>query len=125
MDEKTFDDMNVIPLVDIMLVLLTIVLTTSTFVATGVLPVNLPRAAATSREALKSHVIEIDSQGALHWDGTPTDMKGLHASLTPLGRDTPILIRADKALPLQRFVDILDRISGLGFSGVRLQTQDR
>ena len=45
MDEKEFDYMNVIPLVDIMLVLLTIVLTTSTFIASGVIPVNLPKAA--------------------------------------------------------------------------------
>ena len=35
MDEKEFDYLNVIPLVDVMLVLLTIVLTTSTFIATG------------------------------------------------------------------------------------------
>ena len=37
MEEKEFDYMNVIPLVDVMLVLLTIVLTTSTFIATGVI----------------------------------------------------------------------------------------
>nr|WP_255317356.1 biopolymer transporter ExbD [Candidatus Magnetobacterium casensis] len=41
MQEKEFDYINVIPLVDIMLVLLTIVLTTSAFIATGVIPVNL------------------------------------------------------------------------------------
>ena len=46
MDEKEFDYMNVIPLVDVMLVLLTIVLTTSTFIATGAIPVELPKATA-------------------------------------------------------------------------------
>ena len=35
MEEKEFDYINVIPLVDVMLVLLTIVLTTSTFIASG------------------------------------------------------------------------------------------
>jgi biopolymer transport protein ExbD len=37
MDEKGFESINVIPLVDVMLVLLTIVLTTSTFIAMGAL----------------------------------------------------------------------------------------
>jgi biopolymer transport protein ExbB/TolQ len=37
MEEKEFDYMNVIPLVDVMMVLLTIVLMTSTFIASGVL----------------------------------------------------------------------------------------
>ena len=46
MDEKAFDYLNVIPLVDVMLVLLTIVLTTSTFIATGGIEVQLPKAAA-------------------------------------------------------------------------------
>jgi Biopolymer transport protein len=43
MEEKEFDYINMIPFIDVMLVLLTIVLTTSTFVATGVIPVELPR----------------------------------------------------------------------------------
>ncbi len=47
MDEKEFDYLNVIPLVDVMLVLLTIVLTTSTFIATGGIQVELPEAAST------------------------------------------------------------------------------
>ncbi len=40
--------MNVIPFVDIMLVLLIIVLTTSSFIATGRIPVNLPEASAST-----------------------------------------------------------------------------
>ena len=48
MDEKEFDYLNVIPLVDVMLVLLTIVLTTSTFIATGGIKVDLPKTAAST-----------------------------------------------------------------------------
>jgi len=42
MEDREFKDINVIPLVDIMLVLLTIVLITATFVVQGSIPVNLP-----------------------------------------------------------------------------------
>ena len=59
--EQEFDYLNVIPLVDVMLVLLTIVLTTSTFIATGGIAVNLPKAeggeAATAVES-RSIVVE-------------------------------------------------------------------
>ena len=41
MKSSGFDYINVIPLVDVMLVLLTIVLTTSTFIAAGAIPVEL------------------------------------------------------------------------------------
>ena len=44
MDEKEFDYINVIPFIDIMLVLLTIVLTTSTFIARGAIQIELPKA---------------------------------------------------------------------------------
>ncbi len=43
MEEKSFDYMNVIPLVDVMLVLLTIVLTTSSFVVSGVIPGDIAK----------------------------------------------------------------------------------
>jgi len=58
MDEKEFDYINVIPLVDVMLVLLTIVLTTSTFIATGALRVELPKATKSPAEIAKTLTIE-------------------------------------------------------------------
>ena len=42
--ERELDQINVIPLVDVMLVLLVIVLTTATFITTGQIPVDLPTA---------------------------------------------------------------------------------
>lgn len=45
MDDKPFESLNVIPFVDIMLVLLTMVLTTASFIAVGRIPLSLPHAA--------------------------------------------------------------------------------
>lgn len=50
MDEKPFETINVIPFVDIMLVLLTMVLTTANFIATGRIPLALPQASQTKVE---------------------------------------------------------------------------
>ena len=54
-DEQEFNYLNVIPLVDVMLVLLTIVLTTSTFIATGSIQVNLPKAARIREKTAATH----------------------------------------------------------------------
>ncbi|MHC1697290.1 MAG: ExbD/TolR family protein [Geobacteraceae bacterium] len=123
MEEKEFDYINVIPFVDIMLVLLTIVLTTSTFIATGGIPVNLPKASKTQEQSLKVRTIEIDRQGAIFFNGSPVTLQSLLAAVQPLDRSTPFLIRADKDLALQNFVDVLDAVKNAGFRQVSLQTE--
>ena len=123
MEENGFDTINVIPLVDVMLVLLTIVLTTSTFIAVGAIPVELPQAKNSNAEILKVTTIEINRQGELFLDAGPCNLVRLRIRLTDLQRSQPILIRADKDIGLQTFVDVMDVVKGLGFKKVSLQTQ--
>ena len=124
MDEKGFESINVIPLVDVMLVLLTIVLTTSTFIVMGAIPVQLPK--AESGETIKSvaTTIVIDRQGVIFLDDNPLMPEGLRQNLIPLDRNHPILIRADRFIQLQIFVEVLDIVKGLEFKKVSLQTED-
>ena len=123
MDERQFDHINVIPLVDIMLVLLTIVLTTSTLVATGTLPIQLPEVMAQKDELLKSQIIEIDREGLVYLNAVAVTLDILSEKLIAIDRSAPILIRADRDLPLQGFVSVLDRVKNLGFNRVGLQTE--
>lgn len=123
MDEKEFDYMNVIPLVDVMLVLLTIVLTTSTFIATGMIPVQLPRAATNNEIATRTRTIEIDRGGTVYLNAKPVRIEELPAELMPIERTQPLLIRADREVELQSFVNVLDAVKRLGFQKVSLQTE--
>ncbi len=125
MEEKEFNYMNVIPLVDVMLVLLTIVLTTSTFIAAGVIPVELPRASKNQAEILKTQTIEINREGQVYLNAQPVSIDGLRESMQALGREIPILIRADRILALQIFVDVIDVVKNLGFKKVSLQTEGK
>jgi biopolymer transport protein ExbD len=125
MEEKEFDYINVIPLVDVMLVLLTIVLTTSTFIASGAIPVELPRASKSAEETLKTQTIEIEKNGSIYLNSKPLSLDELKDSIRAMNRDMPMLIRADRELSLQGFVDVLDIVKGLGFKRVSLQTQDK
>ncbi len=123
MDERPFDTINVIPFVDVMLVLLTIVLTTSTFIASGRIPVHLPKAAQSAHEVQESRVIEVTVDGVIHFNGKPETAAALKADLASVARETPFLIRADKEVSLQRFVDVVDILKQLNFTKVAVQTE--
>lgn len=63
--ERNIDQINVIPLVDVMLVLLVIVLTTATFISTGQIPVNLAKAKEVSDHKDVPIVISLTADGNL------------------------------------------------------------
>lgn len=123
MDDQGFNNMNVIPLVDVMLVLLTIVLTTSTFIAVGAMPVELPTTSTADNAPLKTKTIEIDRKGNLFLESRPVSLTALQELLGPLEKSMPILVRADKTIALQVFVDVMDVVKCLGFTKVSLQTE--
>ncbi|MBU2054729.1 MAG: biopolymer transporter ExbD [Proteobacteria bacterium] len=123
MNEKEFDYINMIPFIDVMLVLLTIVLTTSTFAVTGIIPVELPKVAGKHEAATVTQVVVIDKQGAILYQGKAITLPDLKARITAIPRQTPFVIKADKDIPLQGFVEVLDLIKTVGFRKVSLQTE--
>ncbi|PMR78813.1 ExbD/TolR family protein [Billgrantia endophytica] len=126
MDEKPFESMNVIPLVDIMLVLLVIVLTTSSFIATGRIPIDLPQVSdSVAEEAHQAQLIELDMAGEIHFNGTPSTAESLAVELETFDRETPFLVRADREIALQSFIDVVDLLKRLDFTQVAVQTETR
>lgn len=125
MDERPFEHMNMVPFIDIMLVLLVIVLTTSSFIASGRIPVHLPQASAQrgERDPRETRTIDIDAAGTVHFEGRPLSVEALKVQLAPMDKATPCLLRADRTVQLQRFVDVADALKQLGFSRVAVQTQ--
>ncbi len=125
MDEKPFETMNVIPFVDIMLVLLTIVLTTSSFIASGRLSVNLPQATQSASEQREDHRIELGLGGVIVFDNKPVTLAELAVELERLQPEAVFMIRADREIPLQLFVDVADLLTQFNFTKVTIQTESR
>ena len=123
MEDKQFDYINVIPLVDVMLVLLTIVLTTSTFIATGMISVSLPKASEAQAETLKRQMISIDRHGVIYFNSTKVGLEELSVKIGGVDRNTPLIVRADKDITLQIFIDVLDLLNSRGFKKVAIQTE--
>ena len=108
---KRFDQINVIPFIDIMLVLLAIVLTTATFISQGQIEVNLPIAeSATPIENTQEKVLEItiNADNHLYLDGKTLDVEALSIALKNTRKETPIVFRVDKQVVFKRFVQVID-----------------
>ena len=119
--QRDIDQINVIPLVDVMLVLLVIVLTTATFISSGQIPVNLAKAKAVGDRQETPVVITLTADGALFLNNHAVPEGGLQGALAAEPRESAVVVRADKVTLLERFVSLVDEVRGLGFQQVSLE----
>jgi biopolymer transport protein ExbD len=119
--QRDIDQINVIPLVDVMLVLLVIVLTTATFISSGQIPVNLAKAKEVGDRKDAPIVITLTADGALFLNDRALPEGGLQGALTAESRESAVVVRADKVTLLERFVSVVDEVRGLGFQQVSLE----
>jgi biopolymer transport protein ExbD len=122
-DEKPFETLNVIPFVDIMLVLLAMVLTTANFITTGRIPMALPQASRSQVEKHQGKTIELTANAGIYLDGAALSKDEFERQLGALPPDTSFLIRADRNLTFQGFIDVADVLKRLKFTKVAIQTQ--
>jgi len=119
--QRDIDQINVIPLVDVMLVLLVIVLTTATFISSGQIPVNLAKAKEAGTRKDAPIIITLTADGALFLNDRTVPEGGLPGALTAEPRESAVVVRADKVTLLERFVSVVDEVRGLGFQQVSLE----
>ena len=119
--QRDIDQINVIPLVDVMLVLLVIVLTTATFISSGQIPVNLAKAKEVGNRKEAPIVITLTAEGALFLNNRTIPEGGLQGALAAEPRESSVIVRADKVTLLERFVSVVDEVRGLGFQQVSLE----
>lgn len=119
--DRELNQINVIPLVDVMLVLLVIVLTTATFISTGQIPVNLAKAKEVGDRKDVPIVITLTAEGTLFLNDRAVPPDGLTSVLVSHPRESLVVVRADKVTLLERFVEVVDEVRGLGFQQVSLE----
>jgi len=119
--DRELNQINVIPLVDVMLVLLVIVLTTATFITTGQIPVDLAKSKEAGDRGDAPLVITLAADGRLFMNDQPVSEEGLKNVLIPHPRESLVVVRADRVTMLERFVQVVDEVRGLGFRQVSLE----
>lgn len=120
---RRFDQINVIPFIDIMLVLLAIVLTTATFIAQGQIKVSLPEAkSAAPADGEPAIVITLNAAGNIFVDDQATTLDTLNARLDTLKKDQAIVFRVDKKTAFGQFVAVIDALKSRGLDHLTIRT---
>ena len=120
-EDQGMSEMNLIPLIDIMLVLMIIFLVTAT-VMNPTVPLQLPKTAASVQEAPPEVIqLSIDSTGQVYWDQRALSLDELERELkaaAATGQNPAIHLRADKEGKYDTVAQVLALTSGAGLSKI-------
>ncbi len=118
-------EINVTPLVDVMLVLLIIFMVTVTLPAVGV-PVELPESRAAPVEEKPDQItVSIDAAGTIYIEDAPVAAGELPAALAALDRggEPPLVVlRGDRSLDYGRVMQVMGELGRAGFTSISLVT---
>jgi biopolymer transport protein ExbD len=107
---KRVEGINVVPLIDVVLVLLAIVLTISTFVASGAIKLDLPKATSAKEQPPQKIEIAINENGMMFWNGKEMSQSDLIGLIATLESDASVSVLGDKKAFFNDFIFILDQL---------------
>ena len=118
------DGLNIVPFIDIMLVLLAIVLSISTFIAQGKIAVDLPSAksAQQDKEDEKKMSVVIDKDNKFFIDDAEISENELKDKLNAVDIKTLIELKSDKNAKFDSFVKVIDILKEKGHENFAIQT---
>ena len=119
-------DINVTPMVDVMLVLLVVFMITAPLLTVGV-PVDLPKTAASQMVGQDEPlVVSVNAKGEVFLQETKITLDQLVprlSAITANKKDTRIFVRGDKAIAYGKVMEVMGTVNLAGFSRVALITQ--
>ncbi|HEY6832407.1 MAG TPA: protein TolR [Pseudolabrys sp.] len=121
-------EINVTPMVDVMLVLLIIFMVSAPLLTVGV-PIDLPQSQAKSLDQDKEPLtISVNEQGKVYLQNSETDVNELIAKLQAVaqargGNDARIYVRGDKKVDYGTMMRVMGQLSSAGFHRVALVTE--
>ena len=107
---KKFDSIDMIPFIDIILVLLAIILTTANFIDTGKISITLPTSEHTQEINIKtiSILLSINKAGDIFYNETKVSLSELDNNLKKIDKNTNITLKIDPKSLFQQFISVSD-----------------
>ena len=123
---RPMSEINVTPLVDVMLVLLVVFMITAPLLTVGV-PVDLPETeAAQLTDRDEPLVVSVDAEGKVFIQETEVEFEGLAAKLRAIvgaRQDTYVYVRGDRAIAYGRIMGVMGALAAAGFDKVSLMAE--
>ena len=121
-------EINMIPLIDVMLVLLVIFIVTAPLL-THAVKVDLPKASSTANLTKPEHIqVAIDAAGQVFWNGQPVDAAALASALQTAGARVPqpeLHLRAERSTRYEKVAELMSSASLVGISRIGFVTEPR
>ncbi|TCP92151.1 biopolymer transport protein ExbD [Cricetibacter osteomyelitidis] len=121
---KKFDEINIIPFIDIMLVLLAVVLITASFISQGKIQVNVPKASSTvafkSDELAK--LLTVTENGELYFNDKPIQQAALEQEIATWDKEQKVTLKVDAKASFQDFVTLTDLMAKNEIKNVAIVT---
>jgi biopolymer transport protein TolR len=123
--QTSLSEINVTPLVDVVLVLLIIFMVTAPVLQSGI-EVNVPKTRTVKEITEERLVLSIDKQQRVFLGNNPININEIATQLQAKIRDPqhqPIFIRADEDVPFGVFATVMDAVKQSGITNVSIVTQ--
>ena len=123
--QTSLSEINITPLVDVVLVLLIIFMLTAPILQSGI-EVNLPKTKTVKTISKERVVITIDKRQNLYIGNDPVNINAL--GQTVIGKlhgatDSPVYIRADQAVPFGTFATVIDALKQSKITNISIVTR--
>lgn len=119
-------EINITPLVDVMLVLLVIFIVTAPLL-THTIKLNLPKATAQVAQNDQPRVVISLTREGLYWDSERINHSDLESRLraTAVSSQPSIVLRADKQVIYQEVIKVIDAVQKAGISKLSFSTDPK
>ena len=128
-EDDPISEINIVPVVDIILVVLIIFMVTAPMVLKPVIDVSLPQASTgESKEENKNLDVTITATGEVYVNGKPDTLDGLKRAAAETAQsavDSGAILNADKTVTLEKLTEVIDTIKVAGIKKVAFSIQKK
>lgn len=122
---KRNEGLNVVPFIDIMLVLLAIVLTVSTFLSQGKIHVEIPKASSSEKKIQKkAFEVIVNSEDKIYVNDKEIGLNELSKKLQEIPRDFPVVLKNDENSKFKIFISIIDLLKKKDHKNFQIVVKD-
>lgn len=122
---RQISEINLTPLMDLTFILLITFIITFPLIEQGI-PINLPRAAASSLDPDRARTVSVDGKGNVFLDDSPIDLEELKSVMKSAAKTDPgavVMVRADESIRYATLVDVLQALHEARVTRLALVTQ--